>query len=521
MRHPLLHPFRLVQPLLALIAFLCIASATAHADELAELITKVDPPARFAEHTPRFSVEERTFSFQHVTGTKETKFRILKDGDRFVAVIPESEFRDGTIFLLAFRPEDAPAELAMPTGRWHIDTSLGAEMKTEGLIPRGLKGSDVSLVVSDDGSRATYTRRYKGETTQSRLRSGGQQIKNAQFAIDETNTFVLSLDPATGYTVSGTFEFASELPIDEWEFVSGAPRGRYSLWPDQRRYFRTVITPEGVDGWVGWATNQGAIGKALQGLGKNRDGGFTAYLNQDTGWSAATTLGGGPASMAVCTAHADVDFRVTLPAPPIDLPDSPTPHRYRVHHRLLGLPPEVTRVLWDGMSLRFDGDTQLMLRVGGVEDFEDQPLPLTGDATGIKYDAPVTTDHAHSGHRSMLVEKELRPGGAQINLQPNTTYRLSAWVKLVPDESGDTARGPTEAWITGNLYEWSPFSNTWVVEQETHHATSATEDWQEIHLEFTTPEWDPFIFPVFRVKGGKAYLDDFSLAIVENEVEPE
>jgi hypothetical protein len=68
-----------------------------------------------------------------------------------------------------------------------------------------------------------------------------------------------------------------------------------------------------------------------------------------------------------------------------------------------------------------------------------------------------------------------------------------------------------EVFISGDYCEWTPYSNVWLLKQQTS-SVKAGEGWKKAELEFTTPKWDPFINIKFEMKGkGRAFMDDFQL----------
>jgi len=219
-------------------------------------------------------------------------------------------------------------------------------------------------------------------------------------------------------------------------------------------------------------------------------------------------------------------------------------------HRLLAMPPEVTGHVWDQMDLMFDGgEKRIVIRLGVVEGFEDQPLPMTTRHRGLAFTGPepaIVTTHAKTGERSMQVQGYQWPNIPQVALKPNTAYRLRAWVKLEPWDAGRRAEeeakakaridkenekrakkgqdprtfeglGPASFEIRGDLYQWTPHGGKWTTKQGTNPATpdaAGDDGWQRVELEFTAPAWAPFANIVFHAKNATAYVDDFEFAAV-------
>lgn len=517
------------------IAVACLMSAGAvHAlDELDTLAQDLRPPARFADHRPRFEISEQSFTFNQVKGPETATWRVVRDAGRVVALITT-----GGIHLLGNRPDACPEQLRVPTGRWHIDTFLGAIIPTGSFIP-GAAWREADPGYRDELTGAgtgtlTLVRRYAGERPEKRRRKGQPEETFTQ-RNRTTNTFVLRLDPVHGYTVDATYDTALSHPPASHQFANLMCQGTYALWPGQQTSQRTVITRVGVPGFQGYAHNMLAFDRCDEGDVRIRDGGFGAYLDRTSGWSWAMTLAGGDARMVICNAHADIDFVVPWPT---DRPDADGLHRLVVRHSLIALPPELTAHLWERMELRFADQQMVVLRIGAVEDFEGQPFGVGEAVPGLVHTTgmELSRAHARSGGQSLVVRGTVWPNIPQIALEPSSRYRLEGWFRLAdwtPEEreaarerhaqerqrrlaKGEEAPewsepGHAEAWLSGNLYEWSPHSNRWLVEQRTTVATGSTAEWQRVRLEFETPLHDPFIDIRLHCAHGTAWLDDFAL----------
>ncbi len=541
------------------------------ADEFDALVEKIDPPARFADHKPQFSVDRREFTFQHYQKKITWAFYVVMDHDRHVALIPEQGFHAGTIYVQDFRPTHAPKQLDMPTERWHIDTARGCELQTQAYMPDdfGQTAASFRFDVSKDKSRLTMVRHFKGTATYNRWAHRDKQPQR----VDATNTFVFRVDPVLGYVIDGTYDIKAERFPKRYQFTSVAQSGRYSVWPGEETCFRNICTPIGEEGYKGYYMNQPSI---IRGRLSCRDGGFAGYLNDETGWSFITTVDGGNAPIGVCNAHADLDLTTVIPK---DLQaDSDGLKHWVQKHRALAAPPEVTKYLWDSMQVLFEGQRRMEIRLGKVEDFEDQPLPMTTRERGLAFtgnDPPLSDGIARSGEKALIVNGHLWPNIPQVNLQPGVKYHMEAWVKVekwsdeklkqreadlkarhersrerleeniakYEKEIADAkAKGKTpdkrttdrlakakaqlaawqpfegigqqEAYIKGDFYEWSPHSGPMLTRQRTSVATPGKEDWQKIELDFVAPDWGPFINIVFAADNCTAYMDDFVLAPV-------
>ncbi len=529
-------------PAIIALALLAVTAQALPQDEVEQLLTEIDPPARFADHSPVFTVERRRLRFHQADGSVEEKtWRVIRDGRRYVALLT-----GGAFHLLAFQPDQAPTELVMPTGRWHIDTMLGTLMSTGAFFPgQAVREDDIANVehrdeLTGEGTgRLVLTRRFKGARPIRRRRPnrkrGQSKYETITQRLDTTNTFVLRCDPVTGYTIEATFDNAVDPPPNRKQYVNLMTQGTYALWPGEASSARSVIARKGHDGYQGYANNLQAFDLCDNDRPLIRDAGFAAYLRGPDQWGTAMTIQGADAQMIVCNAHADIDFMVHWPK---DLPvNDEGLRRLVIRHRLVALPPELAGHVWDKMDVRFRNKETVTIRMGRREDFEDQPIPADTPVRGIISTSglKLATDVGRSGSRSLLVRGTAWPNLPQIATQPRTTYRLEAWVKvrnLSADELADrrdrygkrraklAKKGrdpgpfqpptrPAEAYITANWYEWSPHSNTWLAKHRTNTATANENGWQKLTLEFTTPEWDPFVDIRFHCPDGVAWFDDF------------
>ncbi len=298
---------------LALCAWACGLQAT---DEFAALLGKLAPPARFADHTPSFSVERRTFTFQARDGEWNWEFFVVKDGERYVGVMPLRGFHGGTFYLLTHDPARAPTELPMPAERWHIDTAIGYACRTDHFIP-DVNGSKVwneqdtsTWTPSSDQTRLTLTRRFTGKHA---FNKWEHRTHKREIQVDHTGTFVLSCHPQLGYVFDCTWETGLEPGAPVGQYTSLMPPGMSNPWPDAGVCQRCAFTPAGSAGYEGWAMNGTCIDKA-GGEAVMRDGGFGVFLDRKSGWSNVMTLDGGDAELSICNVHADLDYCVKWPS---------------------------------------------------------------------------------------------------------------------------------------------------------------------------------------------------------------
>lgn len=514
-----------------------------------DLVRKLNVPPRFKDHKPKWSTEKREVTFEFMDGPTNWPFWFVRDGAGVVAVIPTVGFHTGTVYVQDFRPGHAPKKVPFPTERWHIDTAVGTELRTNNFIPGEYGSTDASYDWKVSGDELVLVRRFKGTTKYSRW---AHQTKTAVKA-DATNTIVFRVDPQLGYVVDATYDIWTDQPPGRYEYSSATTSGRYLLWPGQATCFRHVITPAGADGLIGYACNHGVT--KLHGSGSCRDGGFVGFLNDETGWSPTLVLtkGNDSAHLGVCGAHTDLDFILPWPKD-AKTRDDGLKHNGDVRLRLLALPPELTRYCWDNMKLLHGGEHKLMIRFGVLEDFEDQPLELTTRQRGMPWGAQVTDQYARSGRKSITFSGQSGHGDPQIALKPSTHYRLEAYVRIADwtaeqrkadddaqrekiekakkaaeeaEKRGKTPRpvpefkpaGPAGVYLRGWTYQWSPHVNKPVEVYKSNVATvgEGKPEWQKVSFDLTTPKWAPFIQLSFHADYCTAWLDDFRFVTVDEK----
>ncbi len=534
------------------------------ASEFNALLEQMEPPARFADHIPQFSVAERKFTFQSKDGEWNWKFYVIKDGERYVGVMPTTGFHGGTIYMLTFNPSAAPAELNMPKERWHIDTAIGYANRTDQFIPDRNGSKEWNMkdtsewIVAGDGSTLTLVRHFKGKHEFKKW----EHRTNGEIEVDHTGTFVLSCDPVLGYVLTSTWDTGLTPGAPTGQYTSLMPPGLSNPWPWAGVCQRVALCPRGSDGYEGWALNGTAVDRA-GGDDWIRNGGFGVFLDQDSGWSCTMTVAGGDAKLAICNVHADLDYIVQWPKD-ID-PDENGLLRHKVVIRMLAMPPELTAYVWNNMQMRYTGNHTVIFPLQQLEDFEEQPLTLDTVKRGFTFGRHasgdmITTNAAFSGTKSVRVRGMLWPNIPQIVLRPGVRYRLEAMMLVEPPDEGqlaafaarqqaqierrradrqrrieqlenrdrevpDDLRQPipdyvlpevsAEAYITAHQYEWTPHHGQWTIEQETNRV-KAGDGWQKVSLEFIAPDWGPFVDIRFRTTlDAEGYMDDFFFGEVE------
>ncbi len=532
-------------------------------DELDALLAEVKPPARFASHKPRFSVTEGEHTFIGKDGPETWKFCFLKDGDRFIGYMPKSGFHGGTIYLLSHDPAAAVTAVPLPGERFHIDSAHGIAFRADQFTPdeNGSKQWNVkdqsAWTVEADGAELLLTRKFTGKHVFRKWEHSSPKGDKEGIAVDHVGTFRLRCHPQYGYTIDAEWRTGLK-PVITGQYVSLMPPSLSNPWMGEVLHQRVALCSAKEPGWTGHANNHYAIDvcDSDRELWTLRDGGFVTYLDRKQGWSWTQTLAGGAAALGVCNVHADQDLCVQWPKDLKPADNGLTYHTVRV--RQMRLPPEMTQRIWDGMKLRWTDAPIVVLPLGKVCDFEDQPLTSGVNAIGLTFVKgavpPIATDVGHSGKRSMVVKGLVWPNLPQAVLKPKVRYRLEGWYLVKEATADDRAAlkaaflakaekdrksydakvakaakdgkpapapwvepvwqepGPAAASISADFYQWSPHNAGDFTLRQGTGEVKAGPDWQQVWIEFDSPAWGPFADVRFTCSnGGTAYLDDFCL----------
>lgn len=506
-------------------------------DEIDTLAAQLKPAARFANYKPNWRVETRDFLFEHYNRQESKTYTLVLDGDKVVALL-----RSGDILLIPRTPDTASTKINMPSERLHLDNLPGPSLPTHQFI-RNVK-THGSIYTETEQKQLPREHWEKGPASLTFVRA--QSLP--EYTVSARFTF--TVDPIFGYRIDAIrdVDFTNK-PTAKDSMGGGAfTPGCYVPWPHAAIYERTAWTPisGNIEGWANNLLNMDRCDGGSKSGFAWRDGGFISYLPARDGWSVAFTrkdgLGDTP-NLSVCNAHNDFHIKFLLK----DISQVGDKYQLRATHRLLNLPPEITSHIWDNMKQMSVGQTNPIIRLGQLEDFEDQPLPLDKGIRGLVWtsDAPPIIDGtAHSGKKSMLIKGRAWPNLPQVSLKPNTRYKIEAWFKVSPwtpeqleeAKKKDAARRadllkkgkelPPEinwsnltpkAWIQGDYYEWSPYTDKMLETLKTNEVTvsSGGADWQKVSLEFTSPKWGPFINLAFHCDNGTALLDDFTFTEVK------
>lgn len=542
--------------ILMVLALGIAATSIRGADEVERLCAQLEVPARFAAHVPSFSLApfERTFAFSD--GPHTWRFMGIKDGARFVAYVPLEGAHNGIISLLTHDPALAPLAIPFPSERFHIDTAPGAGLRTDHFLAgKGWQeetrdGESSRWELAADARSVTLHRRFAGALTRS---TWGHDLKAGPLQVDHHGVFRIGCDPVHGYVVDARWTTGVSDPKRLGQYVSLVQASLSNPWVRAGTPDLFVTCPRGGSGYLAHAHNHAAIGR-IGGCPEwtLRDGGFVAFLDPG-GWSLAQVLRGADAKLGVCNVHADQDLIPHWPQDGIERRDGLQYHTVEV--RQVFLPPEVTAHVRSSCRRLFTDQRAVILPLGDVVDFEDQPLSAGTHRIGLTWTTQpeISTAAAHSGERSLRFRGLSWPNLPQIALKPGRAYRLDAWFKVEAATAADIDKlhadheraqadqlerwrkdaakakaagmeappepvaepwrepGPAAAWCEGHLYKWSPHVSADRVLAQATGKVVAGSGWQRVELEFASPDWGPFIDIRFVCSGGgTAYLDDFS-----------
>ena len=504
-------------------------------DEIDQLEAKLKPEARFSDYVPKWRVQTRKFEFAHYKKTTSSTFTVILDGDKVVGIM-----RSGDIMLVARTPESAAAKVNMPTERLHLDNMPGPSFPIYQFIQKATTHGSIHRDNEDSTAGEWWE---AGEKHLDFVR------KQQHDKYDIEARFRFTVDPVYGYRIDGIRDMTWKEDPKGKMFNGGSfTPGCYVPWEHAAVYDRTVWTP--ISGKLeGWANNLLCMDRCDS--NKNafawRDGGFIGYLPSREGWSPVFTRKDGTGDtpgLSLCNAHNDFHIKFQISEVPSI---GEGKYRFAFVHRLMSLPPEMTAHVWDGMELIQDKASAIVIKLGAVEDFEEQPVPLTRAARGMVWTSggpSLAKDVARSGKQSIHFTGRMWPNLPQVSLQPNTRYRLEGWYKLTPwsDEQWEAAKQRdasrreklakqdkplpeavdweaakknAKAYISGDFYEWSPYSGQMLEKMRTNEVTPGKDGWQHVVLEFDSPAWGPFINIAFHAEYCNAWLDDFGLTVIE------
>lgn len=310
----------------------------AGADTLKTMAEATRAPARFASHTPAFSVAKESFRFAQ--DGKEQAFWCIKDGGRYVAVIHEGQSQ---LDMITFDPTKTVEKPAFQS-YYSWGTLLGTRILVSGWIgewrPTGKLVLDFSTT---------------GETLLLKTEQSWPDRKGSC-----RYTMLLRLDPVAGYVWDIHTEYDTDRPgtrkvkrdgkeVEEfdrpqffnWQVrVTGwTKRHNNPRWPAAWTHERTLF--QRMDGkFVGFYNNPDAVDRSRFKRSEVMEGGFVAMGPDAEGWGVALShlkKNGFSTPNATCNMWADSHNLLKFK----DTPDADGLYRVVADWRFQAVPPEV------------------------------------------------------------------------------------------------------------------------------------------------------------------------------------
>ncbi len=476
---------------------LLVFSPVLSADEVDKLIEEIRASASFAFHRADFSARQEEFTFDSNEGRIERKLWAIKDRDRYVAIWHEEASK---LYVVAVNPGRASKEIKMPseydTGGNAFDGKLGVRITT---FP-----SCYGPYQSAEKHRFNFSGGW-----------GTLTLTDTSTWIKEHNTeavykLVFRCDPVLGYVVDIDVEFKTKEKEDdngnpfEPELINLCPNytSMQKMQEADWRYEYTVYTPSNSDKYVGWINDIPQIDPA-DGI-KLRNGGFISYLFDPGGQGPALTCTleeGINLKSATSNLEFGRQYLITLPRER----DINGLFRVDARFRLVFLPRDITRYIMEKVEITDRGiNNALAIRIGETEDFETDRLSKSTEQAKVYPELALSEEESHSGDKSFAVDGESRFRiDPQPVLEPNATYILAAWVKVVkgmPDK--------TEAYLLAEPSRWIPRGTK--LEAYQSEGVTDEDDWKQITLEFKNgPSGATYrLYGVVNGRCEKTYFDD-------------
>jgi len=480
-----------------------------YTEEMKSLIRDAGLKPLFKDYRPVFSVKKEMVTFFGPGGRFEEEKWFVMDGRKYIAVYSPGD--KPSIDIFGNSPFTASESLKLPV-RHHNSTLLGTRLTTSIWYDKwAISGDNHKVEFSKGGDTITLTE-SQSWTPESQYKRNGRSV----------HSFTFRCDPYFGYVavircLLETDDAQNRAP----EFINFMPPDVSNPWPWKNRFAYTIYSDNDIPGYKGYSkyANNLAAGnlsdETKHDWGKGfstRSGGLIAMADEKL-WSPALFRKGDLFfSQRTCDVWLDLHNLVHFQ----EKPDKDGFYRLNPVFIFVNLPPDLSTWLVRNSIFRdFKPENQVMIRIGGKEDFEDQPLPMTFPKAALtkgfwEKDFVIAEGIAHTGNKSLQVEGIKAPNFQVVGdfihcpaipLEQSETYLIEAYVKV----EGDS----TSAFISANYYEWSSGENDRILKQQTN---SATQDrWQKVSLIFTAPGWDPFVDLRFNVNGkGRAWFDDFS-----------
>ena len=467
------------------------------ADDLERLLVAAPLPSTYANLKPAFAASKETFVQSTATGETNKEFWIVRDHGKAVAVLNEG---DCQLDWITPRPDQVTEELHLPRVYSWVSL-LGCRISTVAWIDgQGPSGDTRTHTFNAGGDTITLT----VAETWTKKRQGSS-----------TYTFTLRVDPTLGYVWDiktllkvDHLEMKKEKQIRDVELLNVQPGRLSDPWPDRWRYDRTVVSPPGEIGFLGFSNNLVAGDRSdNNGRLKMRDGGLTAFIADADGWGIALVRGaGGTAEQApnsTCNVWLDQHNKLLFP----EKPNAEGLHVIDASWKWVGLPPQTVAEISKQTKIIDFGEKNVMVRLGIPENFDDQPLSMDTPQRGLwTWGLEVGGEHVRSGTKALRLKGVEKIDGNTgrfiapfVPLDSAATYQLSAWVWV---EGGANA--------TFFICSGEPKLEVGPMRSRSTNRVGPKAEWQEVSWKITgRGNIDPRL--VLIGKDAKAWVDDFSL----------
>jgi len=498
------------------LAFLLVhnvgAQNPASGNEIQNLEQQTKTQSNYAHYKPNFRIKKALYKFHGATGDYQNDFWEIRDGEKIVAVFlqePQSQ-----IDVIAPTPEMTPTKLDLPA-RYHYGAMFGTRFTTIAYWPEfKISGDKHEFHFVGGGDSLTIVE------SQEWLPEGKYKCK-----AKSVHRATLRIDPVFGYVfdINCTFE-TDKFVKGGIEFTNLLTPAQSNPWPEKWKYDYTIYSSADTSGYVRFSSNlaAGDLSDEIQhnwGKGTTtRNGGLMAFVDKGKYSPALLRTGNAKYVQNTCNVWLDQHNKALLP----EKPDADGIYRVNPRFRFVYLPPQMANYLIENsVPFKLKKDSMVQIRLGVDEGFEEQPLSTSTTIRGIckgwwEKDFVIDQSLAHRGKKSIridgITEEQSHQKYAnfiitpQILLDPNSTYKIEAYV---------STSGNVKAFISADLYEWTPHDEARLKKQKTNMADQQGK-WEKIEIVFKTPNYDPFVDLRFMVIGdGFANFDDFSFKKIQ------
>lgn len=487
---------------------LFVFSSLLSADEVDKLIDEVKPSPSIAGHMPNFTAEQEDFVFDSNEGQIRQKLWVIKDSGRYVAVWHQEGSK---LYVVAANPAQASKEIKMPatynTGGNTFDGKLGVRVTTFPYCYGFIQAADEHrFSLSSSWGTATLT---------------DISIWNKEHNTEAVYEVTFRNDPVLGYIVDMDVQFKTNEETDENgnpfepELVNLYPNHTFmQKMPDASwRYEYTVYTPPNSDKYVGWI-NDFSQSDPADGV-RLRNGGFSSFLFDPERQGPALTCTveeGIHLRNATCNLQYDQHHLVSLPKQR----DINGYFKVGAKFRLVFLPPEITSYIMGRVEITdWRSNDAFAIRIGETEDFETNKSSKTAEYAKGYRALELSEEEAHSGDKSFAVEGESKFRiDAQPVPEPNATYILEAWVKVVKGMTDNT-----ESYLLAEPSQWMPKGTK--LEPYQSEGVKDDEGWKKITLEFKNGPLGAtyWLYVVVNGRCEKTYVDDVQITLVRSSAD--